>query len=81
VLQYPSLAGRPVWPARDRCEKPQPSGLLIAVRDPRRAHRSADITLRLRLSWDGRDLKNRRLEASISSRMKSERIAWWRTTH
>jgi hypothetical protein len=42
VLQYPSLAGRPVWPARDRCEKPHPSYSLIATRDPRRAHRSAD---------------------------------------
>jgi hypothetical protein len=42
VIKYPSLAGRPVWPARDRCEKPQPPYPLIAARDARRAHRSAD---------------------------------------
>jgi len=42
VIKYPSLAGRPVWPARDRCEKPHLLRPLIAARDPRRAHRSAD---------------------------------------
>jgi hypothetical protein len=31
-----------VWPARDRCEQPQQIDPLIAARDARRAHRSAD---------------------------------------
>jgi hypothetical protein len=30
-------------PARDRCDRPHTTGPLTTVRDPRRAHRSAEI--------------------------------------
>jgi hypothetical protein len=44
VLEYRSLAGRPVRPARDRCDNSQIwIDPLTAARDPRRAHRSADL--------------------------------------
>jgi hypothetical protein len=44
VIKYRSLAGRPVWPARDRCDKPHSIvDPLTAARDARRAHRSADL--------------------------------------
>jgi len=104
VLEYRSLAGRPVWPARDRCDKPHfsqrsPDRCVRPVSRPsvsgptltprrRRGRRQAQAerrpfqrtdAARLHLQrGGGRDLKNRRLEASISSRMKSERIAWRR---
>jgi len=68
----PSREGRCGRPAIV-VKTPSATDPLTAVRDARGAHRSAD-------SAEGpperrRDLINRRLEASISSRMKSERIA------